>query len=435
MPSETGLPAETLATGPLARLAGLRLPWSTIGALGVRLGAAALAYLLQILLARSLGAAEYGTFSFAWSVVTIGGFLATLGFGQIAVRFLAEYHERGEPGLARGFLLHAILVTTAGSLVLAAILYALFPLVEAGYGLLCCSALAIGLLALPFFAVTDLVEGFARSQGWTIRALAPAYLVRTGLLMLALIGTLWLGYSANAISAMVLALGATIGAAVLQICWTMPALLRLFPPAPAKTERASWNGAAMPTLLSDLALLARQHIDLIILGLLAPPAVVGLYFAATRIASLIGLVEFAIGASFGHRFAREASKGAGGPAFREARRWMRIAGLGGAIALGLGTPLILSLFGEGFAGALWPTLLLITGAAVRMTLGPLEDLLTMSGFAADVWRANAIGALITATLCALLAGPYQAIGAAIAAMLGNLAAGLALALAHRRVTS
>lgn len=423
----TGTPVEARLTPEPWRDRVVALALGPVAALAIRLGAAGLTYLLQIVMARSLGAADYGLFSLAWNLVTIGGFLATLGFGQVAVRFLAEYHARQETALARGFIRHAVMATLAGSLALVAAGVLMLPLVQAAPGLV--TLVAIGLIALPFFALTDLGEGLARSQGWTMRALVPAYIARNGLMVGAFLLLLAVDIGSDATMAMALALVATIGAAGLQYAWTMPALRRMFPPAPPQHARSGWNRAALPTLLADLALLARQNVDLILLAALAPPAMVGIYFAATRIASLISLVEFAIGASFGHRFAREA----GDAAFHQARRWMRLAGIGGAMALAMATPLILSLFGEAFAGGFWPALVLLAGAALRMALGPLDDLLTMRGYPGDVWRANLIGALVTATIGLLLASPWQAMGAAIAATLGNLAAGLALALAHRRI--
>ena len=434
MQPRTGLDQGGQAAGPFARFGLARLAAGPLGALGIRLMAAALAYALQIVLARLLGTADYGTFSFAWNIVTIGGFLATLGFGQIAVRFLAEYHEQNAPGLARGFVRESLLMTLFGSLLIVAGTYALFPIVERGYGPLCCTVLLIGLLALPFFALTDVIEGFARSQGWIFRALAPAYIGRTGLLLAGLIGFAALGLPLDARRAMELALAATIGAMIWQIGWTMPALARLFPKASATRDSPVWRAAAAPTLLADLALLARQSIDLILLGLLASPAVVGIYFAATRIASLIGLVEFAIGATYGHRFARA---NLAGPderlaRFHEARRMMQRTGFAAAVALAIATPLILSLFGPTFHDGLVPALILLGAAGLRMAAGPIEDLLTLCGFAAAVWRANLIGTLVTAIGCLVLAGSLGAVGAAIGASLGNLAATTMLVLAYRR---
>lgn len=403
------------------------------GALGVRLGAAGLAYLLQIVLARSLGSADYGTFSFAWSLVTIGGFLATLGFGQIGVRFLAQYQESGQHGLARGFLLTGLAASLAGSLAMAVVALALFPMIETGYGGLCCHVLAIGLIALPFFALTDFMEGVARSQGWTIRALVPPYLVRQGAIMAMLLMALVASRPVNAETAMIAALAATIAAALVQAALLVDKLDEALPPAPAEYDLAEWRKAARPTLLSDLALLARQNIDLILLGLMAPPAAVGLYFAATRIASLLGLIDFAVSAAFGHRFAR-ASKEESGLAslYAEARRLTFAPGLLAALMLILAAPLIMRLFGPDFATAVLPTQILLLAGAIRLAIGPAEDALSMAGHPETVWRANAIGALIMAILCLLLTRELQASGAALAAAGGIAATSLMLAINLRR---
>jgi O-antigen/teichoic acid export membrane protein len=405
---------------------------AAMAALGVRLGAAALAYLLQIVLARSLGAADYGTFSFAWSLVTIGGFLATLGFGQIAVRFLAQYHHSGDFGLARGFLRVGVGATLGGSLAIAGLAITLFPLVERGYGHLCITTLAIGVIALPFFALTDFMEGIARSQGWTIRALAPPYIIRQGMIILLLVAALAAGRQVGAEAAMAAALGATLLAAFAQILLIARPLRSILPDAPPRYDMPEWGKAAMPTLLSDFALLARQNIDLILLGLMAPAAAVGLYFAATRLASLLGLIDFAIGAAFGHRFARAKETGiqetearpAGSrlePLFAEARRLTFLPGIAAAAALGLATPYILMLFGPEFATAVIPTRILIAAAALRLACGPVDDMLGMAGYPEIVWRANAIGALVMAILCLLLTPDWHATGAATAAACGALA--------------
>lgn len=432
-------------TGPLAEAYLARLSprlaaqWQRHGAavlaLGVRLTAAGLAYLLQIVLARTLDLSEYGLFNFTWNLVTIGGFLATLGFGHVAVRFLAQYQAEGHADLAHGFLRLGTFVTIGGSLVLAAAGFALFPWIAAGYGELCCKVLSIGLIALPFFALTDFIEGVARSQGWTMRALVPPYIVRQGLTMVVVLVIAVLGRDVSAEQAMLAALAGTLVAAALQLVLVVPKLLRLFPDVPPRYATASWRQAAIPMTLSDLAILARQHVDLILLGLLAPPATVGLYFAATRIASLLGLIEFALGAAFGHRFAREA--GHGDPArfealYAETRRLTVWPGLAAAAVLILVAPLVLRLFGPDFAAATLPAQILIAAAGLKLALGPAEDALAMAGHAGTVWRAQCAGATLTAVLCLALAGPWQATGAAVAAAAGTGLTVAWLALAVRR---
>lgn len=404
-------------------------------ALGVRILAAAMAYLLQILLARTLGAAEFGTFSFAWSLITLSGFLATLGFGQIAVRFLARYHERGEFSLARGFLRFGLAMTLLGSGTVATLLLLMLPLFERGYGIGCRDVLAIGVFCLPFFALTDYVEGMARSQGWTFRALAPPYLLRQGVIIAIILFALWSGKSIGALFAMSAALGATILAAIAQCLLTVPALLRILPPASPVYDAPAWRKAAGPTLLADFAMLSRQNIDLILLALLAPPTSVGLYFAATRIASLLGLIEFAVSATYGHRFARAIEGGNApflGSVYRSARMLTALPGGVAAIGLMLACPVILSLFGAEFQAAKAPTLILLGAATLRLLVGPIEDALSMGGHPDAPWRANLIGTLVVLIGCLLLCREYQATGAAIASALGTVAAMLSMAFALRR---
>ncbi len=445
---EAGLPHAKArpprAGGALSRLAGRH--HAAAGALGIRLGAAALAYLLQIVLARSLGAADYGTFSFAWNLVTIGGFLATLGFGQIAVRFLAQYHQQGQLGLAQGFLRAGIAVTLAGSLVIAAITLGLSPLIETGYGPLCLSVLAIGVIALPFFALTDFMEGVARSQGWTLRALFPPYILRQGTIIALLLGALVMGRNPDAHFAMAAALAATALTAVVQVALIAGKLRAALPTMPPAFDAPEWRKAAVPTLLSDLALLARQNIDLILLGLMAPAAIVGFYFAATRIASLLGLIDFAIGAAFGHRFARAVPRNfepepAGASAARppglealyaEARRMTLGPGLLAGLVLILAAPLILALFGPEFAAAVPAAQILLAAGAFRLAIGPAEDAVAMAGYPQTVWQANAIGALVMAILGLVLIPQAQASGAALAAAGGIIASTGMLALGLTR---
>jgi O-antigen/teichoic acid export membrane protein len=396
--------------------------FAAFGALGVRIGAAGLAYLLQIVLARSLGAAEYGTFSFAWSLVTMGGFLATLGYAQVAVRFLAQYQQTGDMAHAHGFIRQALLMTALGSALAIGGLLLIFPAIEWGWGSLCCAALTIGLMALPFFALTDVLEGFARSQGWTIRALAPPYLLRSGGLMLMLLIAVGAGMKIDAILAMKFALLAT-ALACLAAGWLIvrPLLAALPAAQPAYAGRI-WLANARPTFLADLALLARQNIDLVVLGLVAPAATVGIYFAATRIASLLGLIEFALGAAFGHRFARAQQSGTLHEVWREA--WRLSAGLGLVSAIGLMAlaPFILSLFGPDFVAATLAVEILLIAATIKLLIGPMEDLLSMNGHASDVWRANAFGAAAMLIGCLIFAPLLHATGAAIGSAIGALTA-------------
>ncbi|MBL4756818.1 MAG: oligosaccharide flippase family protein [Rhizobiales bacterium] len=70
----------------------------------IRVVSAAVAYLMQVALARWMGGYEYGIFVFVWVWVIIVGSIAGIGFNTSVLRFVPEYTEQGDMPRLRGFL-------------------------------------------------------------------------------------------------------------------------------------------------------------------------------------------------------------------------------------------------------------------------------------------------------------------------------------------
>jgi O-antigen/teichoic acid export membrane protein len=429
----------TVATTPeprgrLKRLAGLLAPAM---ALVVRISAAGLAYLMQIALARGLGAEDYGIFAWVWAFVAIGGFAGAFGFGQTSVRALARYHEDGARALAAGFVRTSLGIVGGGTLALAlgsvGLLIALPALAPAPAYL---APLLLMCATVPFFALGDLAEGFARSQGWNLLALAPPYLMRQGLILIGLPGLVMLGFAPDATLAMAVALVATAMAALVQLALVLNRLHREGLVAGPPTYRVGeWRAEALPVFFGDLAQVLRQNADVLLLALFVSPAEIGIYFAATRVASLLGLIEFAVGATVGHRFAR-AAEAARGPALAElangAARLTFWPTAIGALALAGAAGPILSLFGADYAGAAPLVLWLAAGHAFRAIIGPAEDLIITRGAGAATFHAQLAGLVVAAGGVVCLVPLFGLAGAAMAAFASMAATTLVLALACRR---
>jgi O-antigen/teichoic acid export membrane protein len=399
-----------------------------LAALGVRVLAAGLAYVAQVLLARWLGPAEYGVLAFTQTLVAIAALLACLGFGHAVIRFLALYHEQGDGGLARGFLLYSGAVTLAGAAGAGVVLWAIAPLLANGP--LACGCLWLAVAALPAFALGDLVEGVARSQGWTVRALAPPYVFRQAAFLggVALAGGA--GFAFDARLGMQAFTVATYAAAAGAFLLVVPSALGLFAKASPRFATKTWSKAAAPLFLTDLSQLAQQYLDVVVVGVLTSPAEAGVYFAASRIAGLLGFIQFAVGAAFGHRFARAAHEGPGALEALYSRLARNVAAIGAAAALVLAAlaPPLLSLFGPGFDEARAIAPILIGAAALRLAAGPAEEALAMTDRAPLVWRANMAGAVTAAGLAVALTPHWRGLGAAWA-MAAGAAFGAALLLA------
>ena len=157
---------------------------SALGVFALRVGGAGLAYLAQVLLARLMGASDYGVFATVWVWATIVGHGSLWGIGQAASRFLPLYRSSGDVDLARGYPAFGFALVTASALLIAGAGALALHLGRVWVGEPFVLPIAAALLVLPFFAVQDYLDEVARSFGWPGLAIAPPYVGRPALIVL-----------------------------------------------------------------------------------------------------------------------------------------------------------------------------------------------------------------------------------------------------------
>jgi O-antigen/teichoic acid export membrane protein len=191
----------------------------------------------------------------------------------------------------------------------------------------------------------------------------------------------------------------------------------------------------LPVLLVDGVFLLMTSIDMIALSLLAPAGEVGVYGAAARIVALVAFVHYGMTWATGHHFS--ALNEAGDPAVmaRYARRmavWTLLPSLGAAVVVLLLAPLLLAMFGKAFAGGVTVTAILLAGLVARAAMGPAEQLLIMTDNQFECAYAYGWGLVLNTALSFWLIPSLGALGAAIGAATGYLAASaLIVAAVHR----
>ncbi len=153
---------------------------SALVALGIRVAAAAIVYVSQVLLARWMGPFQYGVFVFVWVWVLILGGLGPIGLSTSATRFIANYRQRNRMALLRGLIFSSRLIAFGVSCVTMAVgitgLWLFGDRFESHYVIpamiiLCC---------LPAYTLVDVQDGIARGFGWLGVALAPPTSCVTG---------------------------------------------------------------------------------------------------------------------------------------------------------------------------------------------------------------------------------------------------------------
>jgi O-antigen/teichoic acid export membrane protein len=382
----------------------------------IRMASAAIVFLSQILLARWMGSFEYGHFVYVWTWLLLVGDIIHLGLPLAAQRHIPEYLQRGTPDLLRGYLIGSRWLTfglgTAAEILGAAMVH----VIEGSLDRHLIMPLYLACVALPFYALSYMLDGVARSYNWIGVGLTPHSLWRPMLILALLAGIRATGQPINATTAMLATAIAVWTTALGQLL----VLNRRLAGSVAIGERTydvkGWFATALPLIAVWGMYSLLTTTDVLVLQLFRPSDEVAHYYAASKTLTIVTFVNFAVAASAAHRFAGYHVAGdRDGLAHFAATtiRWSFWPSLAAVlIILALGKP-ALWLFGPAFVDAYPVMFVLAIGLLARAAVGPAERLLLMVG-QQYVCAFAYVGAFsINLFGCFALAKPYGGMGVAI----------------------
>ncbi|GGK22517.1 oligosaccharide flippase family protein [Salinarimonas ramus] len=396
-------------------------------AFAIRVSAAALAFLTQIVLARLVGEEAYGEVAAAITVLGVVVAIAVLGLDTAAQRFVAHYRVEGDLASLRGFMRAARLAPLLLGCVIGAIGSAMTWNAD--------PVLSLAFVMLPFVAVLLAQEGIAKAFDWPVVALGPNFLLRPVLALGLVLGAAGLGVGLDASVVILAMLVAALVALLVQTAIVAPRIRAVVPAGERRYHLRSWGLVVSPIVVGDIGALVATSVDVIALSLTRPAEEVGIYFAAVKSLALVQFVAYAVSNAVAHRVSALHVAGD-----RAALRRMvvraclatfvpSVAFAAALVALG---PFVLGLFGEAFVAA-WPAMAIVAaGAVILAAVGPAERVLNMIGKEREcalVYVATAFVATLLAFWLAPLHGP---VGAAIALSAGMVFEALALAFVLRR---
>ena len=254
---------------------------------GIRIVATVIAYVSMIALARWMGAAEYGIFTYALSWVYLVVMPAGLGIPAAAVRFLPEYSAQQRMPLARGFLTWGITLTLVTSAVIAtlgvlALQFHILPTRDA-YHL----PLEIALAGLPAIALLVLGAQIARAFGWVAVAYSPSQVWHP--LLLLIVAAIFVGIGTPPVARLFVPVSLSIAAAcvLVQLAVCFRRLRPRFRGVIPQYDRLAWLRVSLPLLLLDGFASLINYSDILMVGFFAGPQAVAFYAAASRTAALV----------------------------------------------------------------------------------------------------------------------------------------------------
>lgn len=422
-----------------SKVAGLKLDHnlrSAAAAFAVRVGAAMLAFVIQVLLARVLDLQNYGIYVNLWAGLAIATNFAVLGFSESAIRFVPRYLKRGQYANAKGFLATGFVTVVVASLVLAGLgLVAITRFashVSPGYAM----PLTVLAFGLPFLTVELYLFGVCRSLGYFMLGIVPGYIVRPLLIGLATIAAPKVGIKVDASFVLAAAIVSTALITIAQSAIIWSRTREMFGGVKATSRTGLWLRASLPLLvvfgLDELFYWS----DIMLLGVLSTPDQLGIYFAAVRSMALANFVHYALMIVSSREFSIA-------NALKDRARlqdyvlssarwifWLTIPAV--AVTLAFSYPL-LALFGPAFVSGIPVMAVIGIGLIARAAVGNAGDLLVVLGHQ-KATIVIAVGALAINIALALVLVPLIGIlGAAVSTAAAQIFRSLALAIAAQRL--
>lgn len=391
-----------------------------------------------VLMARWLGSEGYGRYFFT---ITLANFLALpilAGLPTLMVREIAQARSKQDSALIAGILRWSVWFVLISSLTVGIIGGMIFALPLGSGDLLPIYSLALPLIVA--LGVMHLASAYLQGQEQPVLGNLPDGLIRPGLLLLlaacmALIGRL----TAE------IAIIAHILAAVLAAIWAILAGRRIrrssenaLPFANPRYETRAWLAGLLPLSLITGAALLNNRLDVMMLGWLADISEVGRYGIALQIAGLAAIGPTIINSIIQPRAARLYGQKDLSTLQHEvthaARLALGLALLASVVLAILSKPVILNFIGEDFSGAIPALLILASGRVLLSTMGPVGNILNMTGNERTTAWLTVAFSLVNAILNAFLIPLYGALGAAWATMVSLFALHITMLwYAHRLV--
>lgn len=397
-----------------------RLVRGALGSAGVQVASRALAVVIGVVLARSLGPEGLGVYAYALAIMSLLLVVAEAGVPTLLMREVAAAEGRGAWGLLRGALRRGLQFVTMVSITIAALGLVVVMLLADSMTSANFHTYKLMLVVLPVVAITKTV-GHAL---WGLQRVVTAQIVLmliSPILVFAILLVVF--YFAPEVRGPSAAMAAQLAAAFATLFISAVLLTRAMPTetnnlAPTFQSR-KWLQTAFPFILIGGANIITTQTDVIMLGWFASQEEVGIYRVATQGALLVPAITIQIGNAllaphFARLYAQKEMAGLQIIVSKSIRTIMTVAVPIVLFLTLLGESIISWLFGAQFAPAYALFLIFILTQLVVISFGQVDFLLNMTGHERLVnrvlWQTACLNVLLNLILIPLFFG----LGAALA---------------------
>ncbi len=256
----------------------------------LRLGGAVLALILQVVLARWLGAGELGTYVLTVAVAGVMGIAVCLGFPSVTPRFIPPYLADKKYSLAAGFVHSSrkhLAFMSAVALSIAALAYLLPSSILPDHVRI---ALGFGSFAAPFLGLMRLNGALAVSLRYTILSFLPDLLVKPAMLLAATMALVWFLPGPNVLPVLWAFVTIVFLLSAAQMFILQRRKKELFTARAKTVDTKTWSRAALPMTIVVMLTSLIGDLDILLLALLLSKQDIAIFSICFRLAMLTGFV-------------------------------------------------------------------------------------------------------------------------------------------------
>jgi O-antigen/teichoic acid export membrane protein len=377
-------------------------------------------YVTQVVIARLLGAQFYGFYTAGVALINGLQILSRFGMENGVVRYVAHYREHEDAARVRGTIIMALLFPIALSVVLSAVLFFGAGFIAESGWLKENGAMMVGVLrafafVLPFFVFMSMTAWATQGFQTVTYAAYIQQLIRPGL-FLVFVGVCYvLGakvFGVIAAYALAMFLAGLVGIYYLR---------KLFPDlfdrrAETRFETKALFGVSVPMSITQGAQYLNNFSAILILGVFAAGAPVGIFNAAARTATFLTVVRFAFSGIFSPIIsglhARQDTEEMG-RLYKDVSRWIFTGAFALFLVIVVFAPEVMGIFGEAFGAGVTALIIVAVAQLYSSSVGPAPRMLAMTDNQNYAMIATSASAITGVIVSLILIPRFDVLGAAI----------------------
>lgn len=374
--------------------------------------------LTGIILARILGPAEFGTYSFALAVVTLIQVMPSSGLDNVVIRYSAQYRTERSWAMLCGLWRTAIIASIAyGLLSATAVLVSVYLGWLPETAALSPKVLVVAAIPMCFLPLVTFFGAALRAVNPGVLGQLPQFVVRPWMFFILILAVAALASTALTADIAMYAQGVAAAATTLVgLYWLTKAQPEQLWQQSAAHEYKRWFRSVVPFCVMGGLMLINTQADILLLGVLRSARETGLYKVAANGANLTALSLAAANLYIAPRISTLWSMGERQSLQRllslSARSTFLVAIAVACLFLFWGVRLLQMVFGSAYLAAYAPLMLLCIGQLINVGAGSVGMILNMTGNERAAAKMAGLAAVCNIALNLILIPRFGGVGAA-----------------------